>query len=75
MTTARGAVAIIDQRRAERLAEERRAKRMAQDSAAHRVKCPSCGDGRSYTFRQSGELLFCCYGCGCQFDDNGAVIA
>ncbi len=34
MTTARGAVAIIDQRRAERLAEERRAKRMAQDSAA-----------------------------------------
>lgn len=71
--TDRGAVAVINDLRAERLAEEKRAKRMSHDSAAHRVKCPSCGDGRTYTFRQSGELLFCCYGCGCQFDDAGVV--
>lgn len=59
--------------RAERLAAEKRAKRMAQDSASHRVSCPTCSERRTYTFRKSGELLFCCYGCGCAFDDTGAV--
>lgn len=63
----------IDELRAERLAAEKRAKRMAHDSMAHRVKCPKCNDGRTYTFRKSGELLFCCYGCGTAFDDEGAV--
>lgn len=71
--TAREVVMSIDQMLAERCAEERRSKRMAHDSMAHRIACPKCGHRSTYTFRKSGELLFCCYGCGTAFDDEGAV--
>jgi len=65
--------AAWDALRAQRRAEEKQAKQMASDSASRRVTCPGCGARDTYTYRRSGELLFCCYACGNSFDDAGVA--